>query len=77
MNMHSYLGVFYSLQCLTPAPLPPLSQLPTVQEHVTESRKKMSLSRFKPSTTIKPYPNYKPRPAWVFRPPSTVSPLGL
>ena len=75
--MYSYLAVFYLLQCLTPAPLPPLSQLPTVQEHVTESRKKMSLSKFKPSTTIKPYPNYKPRPAWVSRPPSTVSPHEL
>ena len=65
--------VFSSMQGPPLEPLPPPPRLPTPAETMETARRKASLGVMQASTHIKPSPTYRPRPAWVSRPPSTVS----
>ncbi|XP_064395621.1 uncharacterized protein LOC135342716 isoform X2 [Halichondria panicea] len=51
-------------------PLPPPPRLPTPAEYVESARRRCSVGSMQSSTLIRPSPNYRPRPAWVSRPPS-------
>lgn len=54
-------------------PLPPPARLPTPAEYMESARKRCSLGGMQATTIIKPSPNYRPKPAWVSRPPTSVS----
>ena len=54
-------------------PLPPPVRLPSPAEHAERTRKRYSLSSLQDEVSVKPTPNFHPRPAWTSRPSTSVS----
>jgi hypothetical protein len=52
-------------------PQPPPPRLPTPAECLQEVRRTTTLGSMHASTLVKPSPAYRPRPAWVSRPPTS------